>query len=201
MMTSEGETGVRRAGLAIAVLVLAGCQDRKAADEPEPQPTATPSEAASPVSILRPDVEQPVAVLDQLEPLSVTLGFPEGGEEFSASAIKRLEEALASPQMQTGGAVVLRSHTDAAGTDAVNQRVSMQRGEAVRDWLIENDIAEERISVIAFGEQNPVEPNALPDGTPNEAGRAANRRVEMTVAIGTKPPKMGAQPTPAQPEE
>ena len=49
--------------------------------------------------------------------------------------------------------------------------------------LIENGIDEERITIIAFGEQNPLAPNANPDGTPNERNRAANRRVEVHVAL------------------
>jgi OOP family OmpA-OmpF porin len=43
-------------------------------------------------------------------------------------------------------------------------------------------VAEDRIEIVAFGEQNPVAPNALPDGTPNDEGRAKNRRVEIRVA-------------------
>ena len=62
-------------------------------------------------------------------------------------------------------------------------RASMARAEAVRDWLVENGADAERITTIAFGEQNPIEPNALPDGSPNEEGRAANRRVELTIDV------------------
>jgi len=38
------------------------------------------------------------------------------------------------------------------------------------------------MTIVAFGEQNPIAPNALPDGTPDLAGRAKNRRVELAVA-------------------
>ena len=53
--------------------------------------------------------------------------------------------------------------------------------------MIDNGVAQERIVIIAFGEQNPVAPNALPDGTPNEAGRATNRRVEIEVSVPVQP--------------
>ena len=59
--------------------------------------------------------------------------------------------------------------------------------EAVRDWLVENGVEASRISVIAFGEQNPAAPNALPDGSPNEEGRLANRRVEIEVYTAEQP--------------
>ena len=60
-------------------------------------------------------------------------------------------------------------------------RASRARAEAVRDWLVDSGVDEARISLIAFGEQNPVAPNARPDGSPDPVGRAANRRVEIEV--------------------
>ena len=42
--------------------------------------------------------------------------------------------------------------------------------------------------MIAVGEQNPIAPNALPDGEPNEPGRARNRRVELEIAPLAGPP-------------
>ena len=46
----------------------------------------------------------------------------------------------------------------------------------------EHGVARERITVIALGEQRPVAPNAHLDGTPDEEGRARNRRVTVTIA-------------------
>ncbi|MCK0129867.1 OmpA family protein [Erythrobacter sp. F6033] len=143
---------------------------------------ATPSVDA-PVSILRPDVEQPELPAELLEPLNVTIGFPSGGDEIDIAASAALEEVLASEQVADGGLITLRAHSDAAGSDAVNLRASQLRGDAVRDWLIEKGVAEDRVKVIAFGEQNPTEPNAKPDGSANDAGRAANRRVEVEVSV------------------
>ena len=45
------------------------------------------------------------------------------------------------------------------------------------------------VEVIAFGAQNPNEPNALPDGSPNALGRAANRRVEVLASAAKTMPK------------
>jgi len=90
---------------------------------------------------------------------------------------------LDTPQMAAGGEIVLRGHTDSAEHDEANLRASRRRAEAVRDWLVERGVSAQRIRVIALGEQNPIEPNALPDGTPNDAGRAANRRVELSIGV------------------
>ena len=173
-----------KAGLAIlAALALAGCDRSPRAPEPAPTPAPSASEAArKPVSIIRDDIaverEAP-----PLAPLEVRIGFADGGAELSEAARTRLATVLDSPQMPAGGAIVLRGHSDSVGADEANLRVSKHRAEAVRDWLVGHGVEEGRITVIALGEQNPAEPNALPDGTPNEKGRAANRRVELSIAV------------------
>lgn len=174
-------------GLALAsVLALTACDNGA---PPGPDPIATPAE--EPVSIIREDIEVPreEAPMTRLE---LRIPFAESADELSAAARSELATALASPQMEAGGEIILGGHSDAGGNDAVNLRVSEQRAETVRDFLIEQGVAPERIRVIAFGEQNPVEPNAMPDGTPNEAGRAANRRVELTILVPEGTPE--AQP-------
>ena len=186
----ENEAAMPRLPIILALgaaLALAGCNSRTddpSGAEPAPSDSAGPDRDA-PVSIIRSDVEQPDLPATPLEPLTVTIGFPAGGTELDAAATAALELALASRQVSEGGVITLRAHSDAGGTEAANLRASNARGEQVKDWLVNKGIEESRITVIAFGEQNPVEPNALPDGTPNEAGRAANRRVEITVSAIT----------------
>ena len=164
-------------GLVLTAL-LAGCGDRDVPD-PEPSPTVAPT------SIIREGFEEPVPEVVALAPLDVRIAFADGGAELAEDSIAELETVLASPQMEEGGPVVLRGHSDAGGSDEANMRASRERAEAVRDWLVENGVAEDRIELIAFGEQNPIEPNAKPDGTPNEAGRALNRRVDVHIGIET----------------
>lgn len=143
--------------------------------EPTPDPEA-------PVSILRPDVEQPEQLEPpKLEPLNTAIGFPDGGAELDEAAIEALKEVIKARQLITGAPIVLRGHSDAGGNDDANMRASNARAETVRDWLIDQGVDGDRITIVAFGEQNPVEPNALPNGKPNEEGRAANRRVEVLI--------------------
>lgn len=179
---------IPRSLIALALIAALGACDRNSdadgGDTPDPDASATSTTAPGadePVSILRPEIEQPEQAIITLEPLNVTIGFPEGGSALDAAALLAVQEVLASEQIARGGPIVLRGHSDASGSDTVNERASQARAERVSEWLIENDIAEDRIEIIAFGEQNPVEPNALPDGTPNEAGRALNRRVEVLI--------------------
>ena len=161
-----------------AALALAGCNDREPPPAPEPSPTAPPTQT----SIIRPDVEIE-RIEPELEPFEGSVTFAEGGNALSDAAIADLEAIMETPQMAEGGAIVLRGHTDSVGDDDANMRVSERRAGLVRDWLVERGVAEDRITVIAIGEQRPIAPNGRRDGTPDEAGRAANRRVDVSIAL------------------
>jgi len=168
----------------ILLAALAGCDAQNPADsgnETMLQDDHAAAGGAEAVSILRPDVAPPAE--PRLEPLELRIGFPEGGAELSDAAVEALRAVLGSPQFAKGDGIILRGHSDSAGSDHANLDASLNRAEAVQAWLIDNGVAAGRISVIAFGEQNPVEPNALPDGGANEAGRVANRRVDLTVLV------------------
>lgn len=169
-------------------IAVAACGQRDKL-EPEPEPEVVPT--ATPTSIIRPDIEETPVL--PLEPLEMTVPFAEGGSELSDNALEKLREIRDSAQMEAGGAIVLRGHTDSEGHDEANLRASRKRAEVVRDWLVENGVAEDRITIVALGEQRPAEPNANLDGTPNEEGRAANRRVDVSIAV--------PEPTPAGTEE
>ena len=64
-------------------------------------------------------------------------------------------------------------HTDSTGSDAINNPLSVDRAESVRDYLVARGVAAQRIQVTGVGSRQPVADN----GT--EAGRAQNRRVEI----------------------
>ena len=177
-----------------AALALAGCERGR---DPEPAPSAAPtSSAAKPASIIRPDIEV-VEEADPLVPLETQIGFPGGGADLDKAAEDRLAAVLSSPQLAAGGGIVLRGHSDSAGDDAANLRVSKARAEAVRDWLVERGVDEGRIWVIAMGDQNPIAANGLPDGAPDERGRARNRRVDLTIEVPQRAP---ATPSPEKPK-
>jgi len=69
--------------------------------------------------------------------------------------------------------VSIIGHTDSSGSDAVNNPLSLDRAEAVRDYLVGKGVSSSRIEVAGHGEREPVADNATP------AGRAQNRRVEI----------------------
>jgi OmpA-OmpF porin, OOP family len=65
-------------------------------------------------------------------------------------------------------------HTDSVGADAMNLELSRRRALAVKERLIQQGIAPERLDSEGFGETQPIESNAT------ALGRAKNRRVEFT---------------------
>ena len=80
------------------------------------------------------------------------------------------------------GKVIVEGYTDSKGTKSVNMELSLQRAQAVKDWLVKNGgVAGANISVKGFGEQYPIAPNTNADGSDNPLGRALNRRVSIIV--------------------
>ena len=205
---------------ALAGLALAGCQQAnqpaKNAAQPAagnsivlgaPTPTPSPTATPSPRSIMQPDVvATPIAPPPPM-PFDATIGFPEGGTRLDAAATQALDAVLANPVTATGGAIVLRGSSDSRGSDADNKAASKRRAEAVARYLEAHGVAKDRLTVIALGEDRPVAPNANLDGSDNPAGRAKNRRVDLTVSPGSAAeapsgPTPGASPSaaPDQPQ-
>jgi outer membrane protein OmpA-like peptidoglycan-associated protein len=64
-------------------------------------------------------------------------------------------------------------HTDSTGSDAVNNPLSIERAQSVRDYLAARGVSPQRVEVAGRGEREPVADNN------SDAGRAKNRRVEI----------------------
>ena len=85
-------------------------------------------------------------------------------------------DRLANTMNEYGQTIIeIAGHTDSVGTDSYNQTLSVQRAQAVANYLIARGVNRERIIVTGAGESRPVASNDT------EAGRAENRRVEITL--------------------
>ncbi len=71
--------------------------------------------------------------------------------------------------------IELGGYTDNKGYRSANVRLSQNRADAVKDYLVNNGVDKKRISTVGYGPSNPVAPND------NEENRAKNRRVEVTI--------------------
>ena len=78
-----------------------------------------------------------------------------------------------------GVRIEIEGHTDSDGSDTYNQRLSQQRAEAVRAYLIgQGQIAADRMTAVGYGEAKPIDTNRTTDG------KANNRRVEFRITSG-----------------
>ena len=90
----------------------------------------------------------------------------------SFAELDRLVALLrASPKME----VEISGHTDNVGNDGTNKTLSINRANAVREYVVSKDISAKRLKTIGYGKTKPLAPNDT------EEGRAQNRRVEFTI--------------------
>lgn len=99
----------------------------------------------------------------------------------------------------------VEGYTDSTGSEQFNQKLSEERANTVRDYLVSQGLNPQAVTAVGYGENYPVSSNDT------AAGRRLNRRVQLVVSgevIGTKigiPPNQGNQnlnqvPGPAQPQ-
>ena len=100
-----------------------------------------------------------------------------GGEAIMAKMASQLASTQQNP-------LVVNGYTDNAPIGAAlkkrgvtsNLELSQKRAEAVVQFLISHGVRQDLLSAKGYGESDPVAPNTTP------AGRAQNRRVEITLA-------------------
>ena len=104
------------------------------------------------------------------------VSFDSGSATIKPSLRPVLDNLASNLAQHPGTRVTIIGHTDASGSDAVNNPLSLNRAAAVRDYLVPRGVASSRISVDGRGAREPVADNATPQG------RAQNRRVEIFIA-------------------
>ena len=72
--------------------------------------------------------------------------------------------------------IQLEGHTDSIGSDEYNQKLSEQRADAVRDYLVSQGVPANTVTAMGFGKSQPVASNDTAEG------RQRNRRVDMVVS-------------------
>lgn len=103
------------------------------------------------------------------------VNFENNSPELTAASVAILDDAVATLKKRSDIRVEVGAHTDSRGQAAYNQDLSNRRAASVRSYLIEHGIAADRLTARGYGEGKPIADN----GT--SAGRAKNRRVELTV--------------------
>ena len=105
--------------------------------------------------------------------------FKFGKVELPDEAKSRLDEMITQIKADPKGAFFeIEGHTDDVGSPVINEKIGLERAEAVKRYLYEkHQIPLHKMNVISYGEEKPVAPNKTRDG------RAQNRRVVIKVLI------------------
>jgi outer membrane protein OmpA-like peptidoglycan-associated protein len=115
--------------------------------------------------------EQPDGSLKMNIPSSVT--FDTSSYAIKPSFAPVLDQLAQTLQQNPEVVVSVVGHTDSTGSQQYNQTLSVNRAESVTGYLGQRGIAPQRLSATGMGPNQPIADNNT------EAGRSANRRVEI----------------------
>jgi len=114
-------------------------------------------------------------VIEKVNFAAKNVFFATGSFKLLPKSFKSLDEVAAILKADDLLKIQIDGHTDAQGDDAKNQTLSDNRAKAVKDYLVSKGVTEANTNSTGYGETKPVADNKT------AAGRAKNRRVEMTV--------------------
>jgi len=101
--------------------------------------------------------------------------FNSGSSTLEPGSFDRLRSLATTLNNDPQSSIIIKGLTDAEGADDYNQRLSEERADRVRNFLIAEGVAPQRITAIGFGESMPVATNST------QAGKQQNRRVEVEI--------------------
>ena len=148
---------------------------RAAAPAPAPAPAAAAPRAAAPAARPAP----PPAAATKVTYAADTF-FDFNKSVLKADGKAKLDDLAGKVKAINLEVIIAVGHTDSAGSDAYNQKLSVKRADAVKAYLITKGIEKNRVYTEGKGEKQPVADNKT------DAGRSKNRRVEIEV-VGTRP--------------
>jgi outer membrane protein OmpA-like peptidoglycan-associated protein len=109
--------------------------------------------------------------------------FDFGKYNLKSDAQIKLAKLAGIIQAHPGLRLAIEGHTDNIGGDEANMKLSQQRADGVRDFLVQQGLGQDAVTAVGLGKAEPVADNTTSDG------RQKNRRVEIIVSgevIGAK---------------
>jgi outer membrane protein OmpA-like peptidoglycan-associated protein/uncharacterized protein YidB (DUF937 family) len=104
------------------------------------------------------------------------INFASGNAQIPRESMPMLEQAAQAINSAPAGTVLeVGGYTDNRGNSAANQRLSQQRAESVRRYLIGKGVNSGSLTAKGYGDSNPIASND------SEDGRFKNRRIEFKV--------------------
>jgi outer membrane protein OmpA-like peptidoglycan-associated protein len=114
-------------------------------------------------------------VQKQLNDYARTILFDTGKSSIKAESTSVMVDIIQILNEYPTAKFTVEGHTDSVGSDQLNQKLSEERANSVRNFLIDKGIDAGRLTAIGYGEEKPIATNNT------RAGRAQNRRVEINL--------------------
>jgi len=112
--------------------------------------------------------------IKSLNEYAKTILFESGKASFQKQTFAVLQSITAILKEYPTAKFSIEGHTDDSGSVGFNQTLSENRASAVKNYLIENGIAADRLTSAGYGKSRPIDKT--------KAGKANNRRVEVKLA-------------------
>jgi outer membrane protein OmpA-like peptidoglycan-associated protein len=103
--------------------------------------------------------------------------FDTNSAELKGEAVTQITQVGDILAKYADDRIRIEGHTDASGSDSLNETLSRKRADSVRSVLVSRGVREEQITVVGHGETKPIADNATKEG------RAKNRRVEVHIDV------------------
>jgi outer membrane protein OmpA-like peptidoglycan-associated protein len=115
---------------------------------------------------------------------TVVLSDTEGRFKFGTTEVPddvrlKIDALVTQLKLEPGGAYLeIEGHTDSVGATGVNERIGLERAEAVKRYIFEqHQVPLHKMSVVSYGKSRPVASNTT------SGGRAQNRRIVIRVLV------------------
>lgn len=100
--------------------------------------------------------------------------------EFAKATLQKesfleLDRMIGVMNKNSNMAIEIQGHTDNVGPDEVNNRLSLERADAVKNYFLSKGISPDRVKSVGFGSKKPKVSNETTEG------QAQNRRVEFVI--------------------
>ena len=113
--------------------------------------------------------------------------FDVNKSDLKSAAQTNLINLAASLQKNPQTNITIVGHTDNTGSDDLNMGLSIKRAQAVKNFIVTNNVDGSRLTTVGKGESEPIADNSTADG------RAQNRRVEIAIVANDQMKQQAAQ--------
>lgn len=172
--------------LCFAITIGAGCSSKSGSMPPgatqvKVEDETPPAPEPEPEPMPEPDYDQEALMQQQRQEAAVQLGFmihfAFDSYELSQEARDLLAQKARLMKQYSGMTMVIEGYCDERGTEEYNLALGEKRARAAFEHLVILGVEPERLSIVSFGEERPLDP------AHNEAAWAKNRRDEFKVSF------------------